>query len=270
MRAFLLALLAVPAFAEDPLLAVEKRQQELFDKIAPSVVFISAGDGFGSGFFVDKNGLVLTSAHVVQKATKVNVVLTDGRKLVGEVVERGAENVDVALVQVPAQGTPALSLDGDAELRVGSWVGSIGHGRGGIWTFNTGMVSNIYPDGSARPVFQTQIPLNPGSSGGPVFDRQGRVAGIVTAGIENSNSINFAIRIDVAQRKLERLAGACECFTILAPPSVAVFVDGAMAGTGPKIVVPAKPKSYEVFAVVAGKMKKVQVRFPEDRVVDLR
>jgi S1-C subfamily serine protease len=148
-------------------------------------------------------------------------------------------------------------------------VASIGHGLGGIWTFTTGMVSNIYPDRGERPVFQTQIPLNPGNSGGPVLDRRGRVVGVVTAGIRDSNSINFAIRSDVAVRKLAKLQASCECLVILAPPDVPVFVDGELAGKRPRVAVPADARAYEVFAVVAGQMRKRIATFPKGREVDL-
>jgi S1-C subfamily serine protease len=242
----------------------------MYERIGPSVVFISSEGGFGSGFFVDGDGLVLTSRHVVGRAAQVKVVLSDGRTLPGRVVELAADTIDLALVQVEAKKTPALMLQSKHELRVGSWVASVGHGRGGIWSFNVGMVSNIYPAGSDRPVFQTQIPLNPGSSGGPVVDRQGRVVGIVTAGIENSNNINFAIRSEMALRSLSRLSASCACLTVTAPAGVPVFVDGKMAGTGPRVVVPAEPRSYEVFAVIDGAMKKRRLRYPDERAIDLK
>ena len=71
-------------------------------------------------------------------------------------------------------------------------------------------------------VFQTQIPLNPGNSGGPIIDRTGRVVGIVTAGIKEANSINFGIDIGVALRSLSRLSALCDCLTISAPDGVPV------------------------------------------------
>jgi S1-C subfamily serine protease len=263
--------LSAPAGAEDALLAVERQQQALFEKVAPSVVFISKGDSFGSGFFVGADGLVLTNAHVVEGRETVEVVLHDGRKVRGTVVERGAGKVDVALVQVPLKDTPVPPLGGVGDVRVGSWVGAVGHGRGAVWTFNSGMVSNIYPDGAERPVFQTQIPLNPGNSGGPIFDRRGTVVGVVTAGIEGASAINFGIGMDVARKALTKLAGTCECLVVNAPEGVPVFVDGTMAGTGPRVVLPVTQKRlYEVFAVIAGQMKKQQVRYPESREVTLR
>jgi S1-C subfamily serine protease len=271
---FLLVLALAPsparaAVPDDPLLAVEQRQQRLFEAIAPAVVFVRNERGFGSGFFVSASGLVLTNAHVVGAASSVAVVLHDGRQLGARVVERAAANVDLALLQVPVARVPHLVLAGFEQLRVGSWVAAVGHGRGGIWTFNVGMVSNIYPSGAERPVFQTQIPLNPGSSGGPIVDRLGRVVGIVTAGLTNSNSINFGIKSSVALDELRGLEPHCRCLRITAPARVPIFVDGKLAGAGPRLLVPARERSYEVFAVIRGTMVRRSVRYPAQRAVDL-
>ena len=218
---------AAPASPADPLETIERAEQALFRRIAPSVAFIADSRGFGSGFVVGADGLLLTNAHVVGEAKTVKVVLHDGRALVGKVLARAPDKLDLALVQVDARDLVPLELGGLADLKVGSFAASVGHGKGGIWTFNTGMVSNIYPAGDAsRPVFQTQIPLNPGSSGGPVFDRFGRVVGVVTAGMTDSNSINFAIKIDVALASFPELAPACSaCLTVMAPAGVPVFLE---------------------------------------------
>jgi serine protease Do len=254
--------------AADPLAELEAQQQRLFEQVAPSVVFVSSGGAFGSGVFVSTDGLVLTNAHVVGKASTVEIVRLDGTKLAGAVVERASGDVDLALVKLDARDTPVLSIAGD-DLRVGSWVASVGHGSGGIWAFNVGMVSNLYPSAIEHPVFQTQIPLNPGSSGGPVVDRAGRVVGIVTAGLSNSNSINFAIRMDVATRTLSRLAHLCDCAVLTGPAGVPLFVDGKMVGTGPRAAVKPEPGKHEAFAVVGGKMCKKTFAYPAERAVGL-
>ena len=162
-----------------------------------------------------------------------------------------------------------LKLGGTEDLYVGSWVGSIGHGSGGIWTFNTGMVSNIYPAGSERPIFQTQIPLNPGSSGGPIFDRQGRVVGVVTAGEMESNNVNFGIKIDLAFQYLSRLESLCACLTVSAPQGVPVFLDGVMVGKGPKLLLRVPAGNHSLFVVKNGQMVKQLVNYPKQRIVDL-
>jgi serine protease Do len=262
---------AAPASPADPLETIERAEQALFSRVAPSVTFIADSRGVGSGFVVGADGLILTNAHVVGEARTVRVVLHDGRALVGKVLARAPDKLDLALVQVEARDLVPLELGGLADLKVGSFAASVGHGKGGIWTFNTGMVSNIYPAAdTARPVFQTQIPLNPGSSGGPVLDRFGRVVGVVTAGITDSNSINFAIKIDVAIASFPELAPACgACIVFTAPSGVPVFLDGSMVGTGPKIVLEIGHGRHASFAVVRGVKRERFFSFPAIRSVDL-
>jgi len=265
-----LAALGAPSVARagDALAELERQQVQLYEKVGPSVVFLSTTDSFGSGFFVEP-GLVLTNAHVVKDVRTVTVVIADGRRVEGRVAEKAAEDIDLALVRVPVTDVEPLPLDEGKELRVGSWVGSVGHGRGGIWSFVTGMVSNIYPSGAQRAIFQTQIPLNPGSSGGPIVDRRGRVVGVVTAAMKESNSMNFAIRADVALRVLSLLGAKCACVTVTAPADVNVFVDGTLVGKGPRVVFPAEARTYQVSALVKGAMKRVRVRYPTERAVSL-
>lgn len=246
----------------------EAWRKATFNELADGVVFISSKGGFGSGFFVSTDGLILTNAHVVGKSSQVTVILRNGKKVQGDVVDRAPQGIDIALVQVPLTKTKALPLGLSSALSVGAWVGTVGHGSGAIWTFNIGMVSNIYSDGAQRPVFQTQIPVNPGNSGGPVFDRRGRVVGIMTAGLTDANSINFAIKIDKAMQHLERIAARCECITVTAPQNTAVYVDGVLVGSG-KTIVPVTTGTYEISAVIRGKLIRRRVEFPRQRSVNL-
>ena len=248
----------------DPLAELEMAQQRIFVRLAPSVVFIHTKTGFGSGFVVSRDGLVLTNAHVVEAQSTVGVVMHDGRTLTGMVLER-AKSHDLALVQLPLAKTEPIPLGDSESLRVGAWASAIGHGRGGIWTFNIGMISNIYPVESGRPVFQTQIPLNPGASGGPILDRKGQAIGIVTSKLKDAEAINFGIKIDVALRELKPLAARCDCIIVVAPEGVPVLVDGVMRGTGPRVVVPVGPGAHEVVAVVKDKRRRVTINFPEQR-----
>ena len=267
---------ANPAGAAPPRWLQEKERWlgELFNEVAPSVVLISGGDRFGSGFFVAP-GLVLTNAHVVGKKKRVDVVLHDARRMNGLVVEHASEEVDLALVRVNARDVAPLPLGQSSHLRMGQWVGAVGHGEGTLWSFNDGMVSNIYPAKKSRPVFQTQIPINPGNSGGPVVDSNGQVVGVVTASITSANNINFAIKIDLALKRLGKLRAAlarakARGLTVLAPPDTVILLDGVMVGRGPSLTLKPPAGKHEVAAVIGGDLRRVSVEVPRQHQVDLR
>lgn len=269
MGALALLALAGAAAAADPVAALENHQQGIYQRTAPAVVFISNQVGFGSGFLVREDGLILTNAHVVGKRTEVDVVRLDGTTVKGKVIEK-ADKLDLALVDIPGQGLPTLPMAADPDaVRVGAWAASVGHGRGGIWTFTTGMVTNRYLDDGVT-VFQTQLPVNPGNSGGPIVDRGGTVIGIVTAGMVDAQAINFAIPAFEAVRALSKLDGACQCLTVRAPAGAAVFVDGAMVGTGPTVRVPTTPGDHEVFAIIGGKKVDRTANWPDKPEVELK
>ncbi|MGH1344943.1 MAG: S1C family serine protease [Nannocystales bacterium] len=248
--------------------ALERETTGLFDRVAPSVVLVETRDGFGSGFFVSPLGHIVTNRHVVGHASEVKVRLQDGRRMVGKVLARGSGGVDVALIKVSAKNTPALAFSSTRSVRIGTWAGSVGHGRGGVWTLTTGLISNAH-GARDRGVLQTQIPLNPGSSGGPVFDRHGRVVGIVVSGMVDSDAINFAITPETALAALSKLRPLTNCLTIKAPVGASVFVRGARVGTGPVVTVVAEPGDYRVEVDGAGGRKQRTVTFPDVRLVSL-
>lgn len=251
-----------------PLADLEREQQALYRSAAPSVVFLSHDDGFGSGFLVSADGLILTNAHVVADHDTMQVVLSDGRTLEG-VVRARAEKLDLALVDLPGLGYPVLPLSTEPDaVQVGAWAASIGHGRGGIWTYTTGMVSNRYAD-RGTTVFQTQIPVNPGNSGGPVLDRSGAVIGVVTSKLRDAESINFAIPVFEAVRALDGLSGQCRCLVIRAPAGAPVFVDGLRVGEGPEVRVPVEAGDHAEFAIIGGRKVDGEASWPDQPRVTL-
>ncbi len=276
MRQFLclasiIALLFVPATAgaETPNIdQLQKEQRAIFEAVAPSVVFITHGDSLGSGFFVSSEGDILTNSHVVDGARHVEVVLHDGRRATGEVVDR-SQSWDLAIVRVDIDDVDALPLAPMDDVEVGDWAAAVGHGYGAIWTYTTGMISNIYPDGEERPLFQTQIPVNPGNSGGPVVDKNGRAIGIVTLSALHAQNLNLAIPVEQAVARLETLAERCDCLIVELPEGVPLFVDDVMVGTGPRVVIMVEPGDYEIIAVVDGKPLRKTVTWPETRRVNL-
>ena len=165
----------------------------------------SEGDviALGSGFIVSKDGYVLTNAHVVAGAKEVVVTLRDKRDYPAEVVAVDAPT-DVALVKIPAHGLPKVTIGNPTKLKVGDWVAAIGSPFGFDYSVTKGIVSAVgraLPDETYVPFIQTDAALNPGNSGGPLFNMKGEVVGI-NSQIYSRNGgfmgISFAIPIDVA------------------------------------------------------------------------
>jgi S1-C subfamily serine protease len=163
--------------------------------------------GQGSGFIIDAKGMLLTNAHVVDKADKVTVTLKDGRVFNG--VVKGTDDLtDLAVVTIDPNGEklPIAPLGDSAKLRVGDWAIAVGNPLGLDNTVTIGIISTL--DRSAAKVgikdkrvdfLQTDAAINPGNSGGPLLNAQGEVIGINTAIRANANGIGFAIPINKAK-----------------------------------------------------------------------
>jgi S1-C subfamily serine protease len=236
--------------------AIQVHQRALYAQTAPAVVYIAAGGVSGSGFLVSSDGLILTNAHVVGSHARVDVILFDGSKKEGVVEERARGDLDLALVRIQGSNLPHLPLVGGPMPRPGDFVAALGHGEGAAWSFNVGSVSNSYSLKSGERMLQTQIPLNPGNSGGPVLNAEGRVVGVVTAGVTGANSINFAVPVGLAPRTLDGLAPHCRCVEVTAPGKVPILLDGQMVGHGPRLLWLPDGEAHEVMAVIDGRMKK--------------
>eukprot|EP00166_Cyanidium_caldarium_P004647 ctg_504.g296 len=170
--------------------------------------------GQGSAFFITEDGLLLTNAHVVAKASKVTVTLTDGRTYAGQVV--GTDDLlDLAVVRIDAKGEklPTAPLGSSSELQVGDWVIAVGNPVGLDNTVTLGIVSSVnrssaevgIPDKRINFI-QTDAAINPGNSGGPLLNEFGEVVGISTAIRPNAEGIGFAIPIDRAKAIMHALA----------------------------------------------------------------
>jgi len=160
--------------------------------------------GLGSGFIVSADGDVLTNAHVVADADTVTVRMADGKheykgKVIG--VDRRS---DVALLKIDARGLPVATLGASSSVKPGEWVAAIGAPFGFANTITAGIVSateRILPGGSLVPFIQTDVPVNPGNSGGPLLDLNGYVIGInsmIFSGTGGFMGVSFAIPIEVA------------------------------------------------------------------------
>jgi len=166
--------------------------------------------GQGSGFIVSGDGLILTNAHVVRDAKQVTVKLSDRREYAARVL--GSDPVtDVAVLKVDAKGLPTVTLGDPRSLQVGDWVLAIGAPFGFEQTATQGIVSakgRSLPGDSVVPFIQTDAAVNPGNSGGPLFDAAGRVVGINAQIYSQSGGFQglaFAIPLDVALHVKEQI-----------------------------------------------------------------
>ncbi|HMV04554.1 MAG TPA: DegQ family serine endoprotease [Accumulibacter sp.] len=157
----------------------------------------------GSGFIVSADGYILTNAHVVDAADEILVRLTDKREFKARVV--GADKrTDIALLKIDATALPAVRFGDPAQLKVGEWVVAIGSPFGFDNSVTAGIVSakgRSLPQENYVPFIQTDVAVNPGNSGGPLFNMKGEVVGINSQIYSRSGGfmgISFAIPIDMA------------------------------------------------------------------------
>ena len=167
--------------------------------------------GTGSGFIISQEGYVLTNEHVVRKAEKIKVTLSDGREFTGNVVGSDVSS-DMAIVKIPANNLPTVTLGDSDKLRVGEVVIAIGNPYGLQQTVTMGVVSakgRSIPLGEGEQVYrnfiQTDTAINPGNSGGPLLNTKGEVVGINTAIIPYAQGIGFAIPINAAKKNIDDL-----------------------------------------------------------------
>ena len=161
--------------------------------------------GEGSGFIISSDGLILTNAHVVQDAKEVTVKLTDRREYQAKVL--GADpQTDVAVLKIEAKNLPVVKTGDVNQLQVGEWVLAIGSPYGLENTATAGIVSakgRSLPDDTSVPFIQTDVAVNPGNSGGPLFNDRGEVVGInsqIYSRTGGFQGLSFSIPIDVAYK----------------------------------------------------------------------
>ena len=197
---------------------LENQVTDAVEKLSESIVSVSSMrlerrffgiipmEGQGSGIMLDRNGLIVTNNHVIDGANQVRVSLKDGRTFTGEVVGSD-EATDVAVIRVDARDLPAAVLGDSEALRVGQFVLAIGNALAlpGGPTVSMGVLS-----AKGRPLpgsdfifeglLQTDAAVNPGNSGGPLADLDGRIVGITTLMIPYAQGMGFAIPINTVKK----------------------------------------------------------------------
>ena len=167
----------------------------------------------GSGFIISSDGYILTNTHVVDHADKVIVRLQDRRTLTAKVVGTDP-TYDIALLKIDAGGSlPAVSIGDSRSLKPGQWVLAIGSPFGFDYTVTQGIVSAVgrnlgQQDQPYTSFIQTDVPINRGNSGGPLFNLQGQVVGINSQIYSNTGDylgVSFSIPIDVAMSAVRQI-----------------------------------------------------------------
>ena len=166
--------------------------------------------GAGSGFIVSSDGYILTNTHVVANADEVTVRLTDRREFPAKVV--GAdERTDVAVIKINANSLPTVRLGDPTRIKPGQWVLAIGSPFGFENSATAGIISatsRSLPSDNYVPFIQTDVAVNPGNSGGPLFNMSGEVIGINSQIFSRTGGymgVSFAIPIDVARNVEDQL-----------------------------------------------------------------
>ena len=185
----------------------------LFKEVVDGVVLILTNDALGSGSVIDDSGLIITNWHVVGDYTQVGVVfrpppgtaLTEDLIILADVLQVDKTR-DLALLKLqdPPPGMKVLSLGDMSAVDIGNEVHAIGHPEGESWTYTRGYISQVRDgyewsygenDDHLAEVIQTQTPISPGSSGGPLFDENGMIIGVNTFTSTTAQNINFAVAV---------------------------------------------------------------------------
>ncbi|MDT8448512.1 MAG: trypsin-like peptidase domain-containing protein [bacterium] len=223
-------LVAGPVLAQDDLTPDERNNIEVFERVHPSVVFVTNStlkqnmfslnvqeipSGAGTGFIWDKSGLIVTNFHVIQNADAIRITLADQSSYLAKLIGV-APDKDLALLRIEAEPDKLVPIErGDSNaLQVGRKVLAIGNPFGLDATLTVGVVSALdreiksLSNRSIKGVIQTDAAINPGNSGGPLLDSQGRLVGVNTQILSPSGAssgIGFAIPVATVNKIVPEL-----------------------------------------------------------------
>jgi len=190
------------------------------DRVSPAVLHVrvlaarGAGGGSGSGVLVSPDGYALTNSHVVRDAAGIEATLSDGRTVIADLAGIDPAT-DLAVLRVPTPDRlPFVALGDSNGLRPGHMVAAVGAPFGLSWTVTWGIVSALgrtlrsqVAGRVIEGVIQTDAPLNPGNSGGPLLDAEGRVVGINTAVLAQAQGLCFAVPSNTASFVVSEILG---------------------------------------------------------------
>lgn len=199
-------LLTAANFAAEPR---AKTVEEIADKARSSVVVITQRgrdgslEGVGSGFVVSRNGLIATSLHVIGEGRPIEIRFADGKKYSATEIHAWDRKLDLAVIRIGESNLPALKLGESSEVKQGAAVVAMGNPRGLTHSVVQGVVSAFREFESGRMI-QLAIPIEPGNSGGPLLDANGRVIGILEMKSAVTENLGFATPVDALKALLEK------------------------------------------------------------------
>ena len=200
---------APPAESRPPAATGEATVEQLTEQARKSIVVVTfsgrdgRNQGLGSGFVISANGLIATNLHVIGEGRPISVQLSDGRKLEVQAVEAFDRHADLAVLRVDASDLPPLELGDSQALRQGQSIIALGNPQGLKYSVVAGVLSGTQ-EINGREMLQLAIPVEPGNSGGPVLDRQGRVLGVVTMKSAVTENLGFAMPVNELKTLLAR------------------------------------------------------------------
>lgn len=206
LLAFIICCYSFPAFAFD---REEKAIVSIYEKINPAIVSVDSqikeGLSCGTGCIIHKSGVILTSAHVLEADSNIIVTMSNGKDYKARVIKTFGENKDIALLKIDAPyELKTVKLGNSEKIKVGQKVLAIGNPFGFNGTLTQGIISRI---DYAKNRIQTDAAINPGSSGGPLLNKNGEIIGINQAIYNPDNNISnigigFAIPINLVKEYL--------------------------------------------------------------------
>jgi serine protease Do len=189
--------------------SVEKTVEQLAESVRQSVVVISVSgrdgkqQGIGAGFVISNDGLIATNAHVIVEGRPISVQFHDGKQFPVTEIHATQRSADLAILRIDRKGMPVLELGDATTLKQGQAVVAMGNPHGLKHSIVSGVVSGTR-EFDGRSMIQLAMPIEPGNSGGPLLDLQGRVQGIITMKSLVTNNLGFAVMVNALRPLLEK------------------------------------------------------------------
>lgn len=192
--------LALISFFINSIIFSQKWVTQLNNEYSPAVVIVGNQQNgellsYGSGFNISKDGLIVTNYHVVKEADKIIVKFKNGDEFEGQHYSYVDEEKDFVIIKIPGFDLPTVKLGNSNKVDIGNEVIAIGNPLQAWHSVTKGIISQKVDYGSFK-MFQTDVFIAPGSSGGPLFNNKKEIIGVTSSGIRPGLDINYAIPIN--------------------------------------------------------------------------